>query len=226
MFTKSQVCIATMLQQYPGKLSFSTDAWTSPNHKVFIAVSIHLEKDGSAMSFLLDMVEVARSHSGVNLAVAFVGVLEGFGIEHKVDRINDERTALTLAMQILSVTCDNASPNDVMIDELESSIESFSGSETRSRCFDHIINLVAKTMIKQFDIHYEFDGAEMELQDLAKGEDIEEAVTLAERDAEGCEDDETDEKDGGDNQNTMSEGEQERMAESARPVKRMLVKVR
>ena len=73
-----------MLQQYPGKLSFSTDAWTSPNHKAFIAVSVHLEKEGTPMSFLLDMVEVARSHSGVNLAIAFAGVLEGFGIEHKV----------------------------------------------------------------------------------------------------------------------------------------------
>ena len=33
---------------------------------------------------LLDLVEVAKSHSGVNLAQAFANVLKEFGIEDKV----------------------------------------------------------------------------------------------------------------------------------------------
>jgi hypothetical protein len=33
---------------------------------------------------LLDLVEVAKSHSGENLAVAFEEVLKEFGISHKV----------------------------------------------------------------------------------------------------------------------------------------------
>jgi hypothetical protein len=33
---------------------------------------------------LLDLVEVAKSHSGVNLAAAFAEVLEEFGISDKV----------------------------------------------------------------------------------------------------------------------------------------------
>ena len=33
---------------------------------------------------LLDLVEVAQSHSGVNLAIAFATVLKDFGIEDKV----------------------------------------------------------------------------------------------------------------------------------------------
>ena len=33
---------------------------------------------------LLDLVEVARSHSGLNLAAAFAKVLEDFGILEKV----------------------------------------------------------------------------------------------------------------------------------------------
>ena len=36
------------------------------------------------MSMLLDLVEVARSHSGVNLASAFANVLNYFGISDKV----------------------------------------------------------------------------------------------------------------------------------------------
>jgi hypothetical protein len=86
VFAKSRSRIAKILQSYPGKLNFATDAWTSPNHKAFIAVTVHLEMDGMPLSFLLDMIEVARSHSGVNLAVAFGGVLESFGIAHKVRR--------------------------------------------------------------------------------------------------------------------------------------------
>lgn len=36
---------------------------------------------------LLDLVEVAESHSGVNLAKAFAKVLEEFGIEDKVSSL-------------------------------------------------------------------------------------------------------------------------------------------
>jgi hypothetical protein len=47
-------------------------------------VTVHFEENGSPMCFLLDLVEVAKSHSGVNLAAAFAKILEDFGIEHKV----------------------------------------------------------------------------------------------------------------------------------------------
>jgi hypothetical protein len=36
---------------------------------------------------LLDIVELARSHSGVNLAAAFSKILEDFGISNKVSKI-------------------------------------------------------------------------------------------------------------------------------------------
>ncbi|EPS95117.1 hypothetical protein FOMPIDRAFT_1099721, partial [Fomitopsis schrenkii] len=53
--------------------------------------------------------------------------------------------------QMLAVTCDNASANNVMIQEMEYMIASFRGSRTRSRCFCHIINLVAKMVLHQFE---------------------------------------------------------------------------
>ena len=65
-------------------MNFATDAWTSPNQKAFVAVTVHFELKGEPMSFLLDIVEVAKSHSGVNLAAAFAKTLFDFGIEHKV----------------------------------------------------------------------------------------------------------------------------------------------
>jgi hypothetical protein len=65
-------------------LSFATDAWTSPNHKAYVAITVHLEMDGEPLCLLLDIVEVPRSHSGINLAAAFSNVLDEFGIADKV----------------------------------------------------------------------------------------------------------------------------------------------
>ena len=58
--------------------------WTSPNHKAFIAITVHFEIDGTPVSLLLDLVEVAKSHSGIKLAAAFAKVLKDFGISDKV----------------------------------------------------------------------------------------------------------------------------------------------
>jgi len=67
-------------------LSYATDAWTSPNHRAYVAVSVHFEKDGVPVSMLLDIVEVARSHSGLNLAAVFAKILDDFGISDKASK--------------------------------------------------------------------------------------------------------------------------------------------
>ncbi|KAG2029754.1 hypothetical protein BDR03DRAFT_803603, partial [Suillus americanus] len=53
--------------------------------------------------------------------------------------------------QILSITADNASSNDTMITELVDMVGHFSGKTVRTRCFLHIVNLVAKSLLKQFN---------------------------------------------------------------------------
>lgn len=72
------------MQAYDGTLNFATDAWTSPNGRAFIAVTVHLETDGTPESLLLDIVECARSHTGTNLAATFEKVVDDFGIGDKV----------------------------------------------------------------------------------------------------------------------------------------------
>jgi hypothetical protein len=71
-------------QEHEGTLSFATDAWTSPNHKAYVAVTVHFEKEGEPVSMLLDMVQVAESHAGLTLAAVFAKILEDFGISDKV----------------------------------------------------------------------------------------------------------------------------------------------
>jgi len=68
------------VQEHKGALNFVTDSWTSPNH---IAMTVHFKNVGVPILMLLDIVEVAHSHSGFNLAAAFAKILEEFGISDK-----------------------------------------------------------------------------------------------------------------------------------------------
>ncbi|KAG2035900.1 hypothetical protein BDR03DRAFT_820439, partial [Suillus americanus] len=52
---------------------------------------------------------------------------------------------------ILSVTADNAASNEMMVAELVELILHSSGLTSRTRCFLHIVNLVAKSLIREFD---------------------------------------------------------------------------
>lgn len=51
------------------------------------------------------------------------------------------------AFQARGYTADNASPNDVMIQELAKSIDTFLGKAMHVRCFDHSLNLMAKVRV-------------------------------------------------------------------------------
>ncbi|PBK68118.1 hypothetical protein ARMSODRAFT_839630, partial [Armillaria solidipes] len=52
---------------------------------------------------------------------------------------------------ILGLTCDNAVNNDTMVDALATCISSFPGQAHHVRCFAHVVNLVAKSLLKQFE---------------------------------------------------------------------------
>ncbi|KAJ3553815.1 hypothetical protein NP233_g12561 [Leucocoprinus birnbaumii] len=97
---------------------------------------VSYEEDGVMTTYLLDIVEVAVSHMGENLAQAFVEVIEFFNVTEK----------------LLAVACDNASNNDMMLDELDDQWETFSQEEARVHCFCHILDLIAKSVICQFDV--------------------------------------------------------------------------
>lgn len=87
-------------QEYDGKINFTTDTWTSPNHQAFVAFAAHFEHNGEPLSLPLDIIEVAKvkltkivgywlmvwsqSHTGEELAATFVKMLEEFEISDKV----------------------------------------------------------------------------------------------------------------------------------------------
>ena len=58
--TSFKTWILTEKKEYNGALNFATDAWTSPNHRAFVAVTVHLEQEGVPLCLVLDVVEVAE----------------------------------------------------------------------------------------------------------------------------------------------------------------------
>ena len=53
-----------------------------------MAVTVHFENQGVPMAMLLDIMELACSHSGFNLAGAFAKILEDFRISDKVSKLS------------------------------------------------------------------------------------------------------------------------------------------
>ena len=78
-------------QNHTGALNFATNMWTSPNHKAYVAVTMHFENASIPISMLLDIVEVVCLHSGFNLAVAFAKILREFGISDKASDFTKEK---------------------------------------------------------------------------------------------------------------------------------------
>jgi len=58
-----------------------TDAWTSTNHHACVAWTVHFEHKGAMLAFLLDIVELLESHTGIGLEKAFQKMLEIFGLQ-------------------------------------------------------------------------------------------------------------------------------------------------
>ena len=114
-----------------------------------------------------------------------------------------------------------------MIAELAEILKTFPGSTNRTRCFTHILNLVARSIIRQFDLPKSqadaaLNAADQELVDLA------EELNDEEMDGDLELEDDTDEDDVEgwvDEYAQMLEEDRVELDESIRPVKLVLAKV-
>jgi hypothetical protein len=116
----------------------------------------------------------------------------------------------------------------MMIEQLVELIASFPRDASHVWCFNHIVALVTKSMICQFDVpkgkaDVALDDAERELRELAEGLDIEEETTKAKW--EGLDDDEDDMESLVDEAADLSVADREKLDSNVRPVRLVLVKV-
>jgi hypothetical protein len=114
-----------------------------------------------------------------------------------------------------------------MIEHLADILTEFPGSANRTRCYAHILNLVAKAIMKQFDAPKgKVNGFEAALEEFADELETEPEDILTE--AEGDEasgDDATDDEIIDESRREMSEEEISALDESVKPVRLVLFKV-
>lgn len=136
---------------------------------------------------------------------------------------------LTL-LQILSITCDNASNNNTMMEELDA-LNPYFNKCNRTRCFLHILNLVAKSILKAFELPDkdadDLNDDQQELLSLAEGIDEEEETIQEKREMdltpdEVLEDDREEWLD----QIKLSQEEESKVKKATVPITRILIKVR
>jgi len=115
-----------------------------------------------------------------------------------------------------------------MVDKLESRLMDFPGASNRARCFAHILNLVVKSMMHQFDARSYITDERFE--ELAGDLDSEELEELEGEQEDYCDDDaddaDIDNADGWiDERDEMDAKEIEELEDKIQPVRFVLTKV-
>ncbi|SJL18670.1 uncharacterized protein ARMOST_22267 [Armillaria ostoyae] len=129
-----------MLKEHEGRFHITFDAWAAPNSHDYLGIVLVWCHEGQIRVVTLDLVELTEAHTGAYLAERVMEVLKEYGIEDR----------------ILGETGDNASVNDKTLDELEMLFKEVSEliitrRETQVRCFAHILNLIVKAILSQFE---------------------------------------------------------------------------
>lgn len=120
-----------------------------------------------------------------------------------------------------------------MVEHLSTIVENFPGAPNRTRCFAHILNLVAKSILCQFEVRKMAGDAEPDDDDAIKAlaalvqelelngdvDDLEEGLE------EDYQEDDDDDDGLGDERDGMSEEEVAELEESLVPIRLMLTKV-
>jgi hypothetical protein len=148
------------LQAETAKIHLSLDCWTSANRVYsFMAVFGHfLNFNWDATEVLLDFKNVEGRHTGHNLALYVLGVLQDYKITER----------------ILSITADNASNMDSLVDCLN---DHLGCTVYRGRCTSHILNLTVQAMLGNGGRNAIFADDAHPSEDGDKAEDVAGGVT-------------------------------------------------
>lgn len=139
-FHASRAVVRTYLKDAPSKIYISCDMCTSLNgHAILSVVGHWCTMEKTLQSILLGLLKVMGSHSGVNVAVSLVDVLEKYQITDKVGYM----------------MLDNASNNDTLVEGFMDEIanrglpmgQHISSDEWCLGCAGHVVNLVVHEML-------------------------------------------------------------------------------
>ena len=125
--------IINILANNTSRFSFTTDIWTSPTTIPYMTVTVHfIDNNFKLCTYILDFIVFKDQHSGYEISNLFSNVISDFNLQGRT----------------MGITTDNASNNDVFIQELLDKNYLLS-PESHIRCFAHVLNLVAQEITSE-----------------------------------------------------------------------------
>ena len=127
------------LRKIPGKVSFTTDMWTSTlSSEAYLGLTIHyIDQNWTLQRFLLDIIPFKNRHTRVNMSTAISNVLCEFNLA-------DRALALTTDNESAMVVCGRK-----LAEEFEQDLKNL--SFRHYRCSAHILNLAVKQGMEVID---------------------------------------------------------------------------
>ena len=128
MYQMEKSKLLDLLQYVPSRIALTSDCWTSLTTDGYISLTAHfVDKSCHLQKRVLAFTCMPPPHTGAALAEKVCGLLKEWGIDKK----------------IMSITLDNASNNDSMVDGLKFDLDLMSnGDYFHVRCCAHIHNLI------------------------------------------------------------------------------------
>ena len=131
-FGKTKNKLLDYLQGVTSKFSISIDLWTSRTMYSYMCITIHFIKDAVHQNVILGFVPFLEDHTGRNIALKIVEVIEDFDLNGR----------------ILSITSDNGSNVVKAMEVLVAEFDSFLNVE-HLRCAAHVLHLVVTEALKK-----------------------------------------------------------------------------
>ncbi|CAI9293329.1 unnamed protein product [Lactuca saligna] len=141
LFKREKVRLKNLLELHQGRVSLTSDLWTSINTDGFLCVTCHfIDKEWKLQKRILIFQYMLPPHNGVCLTEKISSLISEWGIEKK----------------LFTITLDNASSNDTFVNLLkghlcnEGALRS-NGDYFHIRCCAHVLNLVVQDGLKAID---------------------------------------------------------------------------
>ncbi|KAL4554094.1 hypothetical protein LXL04_037284 [Taraxacum kok-saghyz] len=129
LFKREKVRLKTLLESLPGRVSLTSDLWTSINTDGFLCVTCHfIDTEWKLQKRILNFQHMPPPHNGVCLTEKISSLLSDWGIEKK----------------LFTITLDNASSNDTFFNLLKGQLSNegalrSNGDYFHIRCCAHYI---------------------------------------------------------------------------------------
>jgi hypothetical protein len=131
--------VKSLLNVCAGRISLTSDLWTSLKTDGYICLTTHfIDKNWVLSKRVLSFSFMPPPHNGASLAKKIYDLLQEWGIDKK----------------IFSLTLDNASSNDLCVENLKAKLNMknallFEGEFFHMRCCAHILNLIVQDGLKE-----------------------------------------------------------------------------